>query len=339
MPAAPLLEIRNLQVEFATYEGTGVTLDLDHLEVLEGESFGLVGESGSGKSLTALAILNLVPSPPGRIRKGEILFRGTDLLKLPPRAMASRRGAEIATIFQDPMSSLNPVIPVGQQVGHVLARHRGLDKTAARRRTVELFEMVRLSDPVSVLGKYPHELSGGQRQRVMIAMALSCEAPLLIADEATRNLDVTIQAGIIDLLVTLKEKTGVTVLYIASNLSVVAQLCTRMGLLYAGRIMEIGPTREVLANPGHPYTRALLDAVPRIADSDRILRVTEGFHPNPIDLPPGCRFHPRCPLATSECSETRPPATTPSPGRRVYCHRAGGGAGTSDGRRTAGWSE
>ncbi len=322
-PAAPLLEINDLQVEFRTYEGTGVTLDIAHLDVFEGESFGLVGESGSGKSLTALAVLNLIPNPPGRIIRGEILFRGTDLLKLPPRAMAKRRGAEMATIFQDPMSSLNPVLTVGGQLVRVLRTHKGLTPAAARARAAELLETVRMPDAESVLNKYPHELSGGMRQRVMIAMALSCEAPLLIADEATRNLDVTIQAGIIDLLVELKEKTGVTVLYIASNLSVVAQLCTRMGLLYAGQIVEIGPTREVLYHPGHPYTRALLDAIPRIGDASKLLKVTEGFPPNPVALPPGCRFHPRCPLATEECSKTAPPATRLGPGHEVYCFRAG----------------
>jgi len=320
---APLLEINDLQVEFRTYEGAGVTLDLSHLHVFEGESFGLVGESGSGKSLTALAILNLIPNPPGRILRGEILFRGRDLLKLPPRAMARKRGAEIATIFQDPMSSLNPVLAVGEQVGRVLMTHKGLNRAAARARTVELFETVRMPDAESVLHKYPHELSGGMRQRVMIAMALSCEAPLLIADEATRNLDVTIQAGIIDLLAELKERTGVTVLYIASNLSVVAQLCTRMGLLYAGQIVEIGGTREVLRSPGHPYTQALLDAIPRIGDADKLLKVTEGFPPNPVALPPGCRFHPRCPVAITECSEKTPPAVEVGSGHEVYCFKAG----------------
>ncbi len=319
----PLLEINDLQVEFRTYEGTGVTLNLSHLHVFEGESFGLVGESGSGKSLTALAILNLIPDPPGRILRGEILFRGKDLLKLPPQAMARKRGAEIATIFQDPMSSLNPVLTVGEQVGRVLMTHRGLSRAAARARTVELFETVRMPDAGSVLHKYPHELSGGMRQRVMIAMALSCEAPLLIADEATRNLDVTIQAGIIDLLAELKARTGVTVLYIASNLSVVAQLCTRMGLLYAGQIVEIGDTREVLGSPGHPYTQALLDAIPRIGDIDKLLKVTEGFPPNPVAFPPGCRFHPRCPVAVAECSEKAPPAAQLSSGRQVYCFKAG----------------
>lgn len=323
VPAAPLLEINDLQVEFKTYEGTGVTLDLAHLDVFEGESFGLVGESGSGKSLTALAVLNLIPNPPGRIIRGEILFRGTDLLKLPPQILAKKRGAEIATIFQDPMSSLNPVLTVGDQLVHVLRTHKGLTAAAARARATELFEMVRMPDADSVLRKYPHELSGGMRQRVMIAMALSCEAPLLIADEATRNLDVTIQAGIIDLLAELKEKTGVTVLYIASNLSVVAQLCTRMGLLYAGQIVEIGGTREVLESPGHPYTRALLDAIPRIGDASKILKVTEGFPPNPIAPPPGCRFHPRCPAAVGECSRKVPPAVRLGPGHEVYCFRAG----------------
>ncbi|RJQ11897.1 MAG: ABC transporter ATP-binding protein [Bacillota bacterium] len=321
-----LLEIRDLQVEYTTYEGSGITLDLGHLEVYEGESFGLVGASGSGKSLTALAVLNLIPDPPGKIKRGEILFRGTDLLKLPAKAMAKVRGAEVATIFQDPMSSLNPVFTVGEQVTRVIRHHQGLRRAEAEARALDLFRLVRLSDPERVLGKYPHELSGGMRQRVMIAMALSCEAPLLIADEATRALDVTIQAGIVELLVELKEKTGVTVIYIASNLGVVAQLCTRMGLLYSGQLVEVGPTEAVLAGPGHPYTRALIDAIPEIGERSRLLKVTEGFPPNPVNPPPGCRFNPRCSLAVPECSAKRPdPVELGSGHHRVWCYKAGAG--------------
>ncbi|MDQ7794955.1 MAG: ABC transporter ATP-binding protein [bacterium] len=322
MPA-PLLELKGLQVEFTTFEGRGVTLDIDRLEVLEGESFGLVGESGSGKSLTALATLNLVPNPPGRIIRGEVWFQGRDLLRLPPREMGRVRGAQIAAIFQDPMSSLNPVFTVGEQVTRVLMHHQRLDRKTAYRRAVELLETVRLSDPETVGRKYPHELSGGMRQRVVIAIALSCGARLLIADEATRNLDVTIQAGIIDLLTELKCRTGITVLYIANNPAVVAEICDRIGLLYAGQLVEVGPSAAVLAGGGHPYTRALLAAIPRVGDTREVLEVTEGFPPDPIRPPPGCRFHPRCRRASPECQAATPPAVTLGPDHRVYCHHAG----------------
>jgi oligopeptide/dipeptide ABC transporter ATP-binding protein len=321
----PLLEIKNLKVNFRTYYGLANVLDLERLSIYKGETFGLAGESGSGKSITALSIFNLVPCPPGNIEDGEILYGGENLLKKSEREMRQIRGKKLSMIFQDPMSSLNPVFTVGQQITRVILQHEKISKKQAYLRALELFELVKLPDPETTFKKYPHELSGGMRQRVVIAMALSCGAEFLIADEPTRALDVTIQAGVLRLLKELKEKTDLTILLIANSLGVIAQMCERVGLLYAGQIVEVGRVADVFNNPVHPYTSALIEAVPKPSYREKPLAVTKGFPPDPTKMPKGCRFHPRCDKATDRCKAIRPEMIEIEDGHWVSCHHTGKG--------------
>jgi oligopeptide/dipeptide ABC transporter ATP-binding protein len=306
--STPLLQVRNLRTSFNTPDGkitavSDVTFDIHH-----GETLGLVGESGCGKSVTALSIVQLVPNPPGVIEHGEVLFEGTDLLKLSNREMQAVRGAGIGMIFQEPMSSLNPVLSIGRQITEPLEVHLELNKAAALDRAAELLNMVGIADSKHRLDDYPYQLSGGQRQRVMIAIALSCEPKLLIADEATTALDVTIQAQILELMKNLTAQLGTALLIITHNLGIIARYADRLNVMYAGKIRESGTAEQVYLNPAHPYTIGLLNSVPRLdRPLTRRLDPIPGEIPDPSDLPTGCAFRPRCRWATAQCETSEPP--------------------------------
>jgi peptide/nickel transport system ATP-binding protein len=289
----PLLEVRGLRTSFHTSDGIVRAVDGIDFTVDRGEIMGLVGESGCGKSVTSLSIMRLVASP-GRIEAGEILFDGQDLLKLRADQMRRMRGNQITMIFQQPGSSLNPVWDVGRQIGEVLELHRNMTRRAARDRSVELLRMVGIPDPERRLRAFPHELSGGMAQRVMIAMALACEPELLIADEPTTALDVTIQAQILDLIRNLRDETGTAVILITHDLGVVAETCDRVAVMYAGEIVEQTDVSRLFRQPRHPYTRGLIGSIPVLGDQREELSVIPGNVPNLIDLPKGCRFAPRC---------------------------------------------
>jgi oligopeptide/dipeptide ABC transporter ATP-binding protein len=316
----PLLEVRNLAVEFFTYQGTVRALEGVSLRIEHGEILGLVGETGCGKSVLARSLLRLIADPPGRITDGEILFKGRDLLKLSRRDMRRIRGNEISMIFQEPMSSLNPVFTIGNQMQEVVVLHQAVGREEARRICVDMLQQVKMPDADQVLSKYPHELSGGMRQRVMIAMELSCRPDLLLADEPTTALDVTVQAQVLAVLEGLTRQRGVAVLFISHDLGVIAQLCDRVAVMYAGGIVETAPAAAIFAAPGHPYTRGLLQAIPRIDDGKEALAVIPGTVPSLIDPPRGCRFHPRCGHRFQTCDREAPPYYELSPGHRVACH-------------------
>ncbi len=303
----PLLSVRNLHTRFATDRGTvqavnGVSFDLE-----EGEILGLVGESGSGKSVTALSIMRLVPEPPGKVSADALTLDGVDLLRLSEAQAREIRGARMAMVFQDPMRSLNPVLTIGRQLTEVLRRHEKLDAAAARRRAIELLEMVGIPLAEKRLGAYPHQFSGGMRQRVMIAIALSCNPRLLIADEATTALDVTIQAQIIELVKRLTRERGTSVIWISHDLGVVAGLCDRVNVMYAGNIVESAPVGELFHRPSHGYTLGLMGSTPRV-DGRGVRRLTqiEGVPPNLIDPMPLCPFLPRCRVAVAACRQRAP---------------------------------
>ena len=306
MPA--LLDVRDLHTEFRT--GTGIVRAVDGVSytVEAGETVAIVGESGSGKSVGAMSILRLIPDPPGRITKGQILFAGSDLLGLSAEEMRAVRGAEIGMIFQEPMTSLNPVLTIGRQITETLEQHRGADPATAERRAVELLGLVGISDPERRLKQYPHQLSGGMRQRVMIAVALTCEPRLIIADEPTTALDVTIQAQILELMASLTRRLNVALIIITHNLGVVARYAQRVNVMYAGRLVESGPAAEVYHDPRHPYTMALLRSVPRL-DRPRQARLdpVEGQPPDLTRLDGGCAFRPRCRFAIDACVASQPP--------------------------------
>ncbi|MCS7248921.1 MAG: ABC transporter ATP-binding protein [Anaerolineales bacterium] len=296
-------EIKDLLVGFRTFEETRPVLNIERLAIERGETYGLVGESGAGKTVLALTILGLLPKPAGVIQRGEIWFDGEDLLKKSESELASLyRGKRLAMIFQDPMSTLNPVFTVGQQIERVIEYHQGLRGHSRTQKAVELLEMVKLADAKNILKKYPHELSGGQRQRVVIAIALSCGAEFLIADEPTRNLDVTIQAGILQLIDELRKNLRITVLFIANNVSLVNVFCKRVGILYRGKLVEEGPSPLVIREPLHPYTQTLISALPR----DRSERPRfSGFELKP-EAPQGCPFYSRCPIGVEFCVQQQP---------------------------------
>ncbi len=302
-----LLSIRNLRTRFATDQGTVHAVNGASFDLEEGEILGLVGESGSGKSVTALSIMRLVPEPPGRVTADAMSFDGTDLLRLSEAEVREFRGARMAMVFQDPMRSLNPVLTVGRQITEVLRRHQGLDAAAARKRAIELLETVGIPLAEKRLAAYPHQFSGGMRQRVMIATALSCNPKLLIADEATTALDVTIQAQIIDLVKRLTRERGTSVIWISHDLGVVAGLCDRVNVMYAGNIVESAPIRELFHRPSHGYTLGLMGSTPR-ADGTGPRRLTpiDGMPPNLIDPITLCPFLPRCRVAVAECHATPP---------------------------------
>jgi peptide/nickel transport system ATP-binding protein len=289
----PLLEVAGLRTSFATRDGIVRAVDGISFNVDRGEIMGLVGESGCGKSVTSLSIMRLVP-PPGRIEAGTVTFAGRDLLTLRADQMRSIRGQQLAMIFQQPTSSLNPVWDVGRQIGETLEIHRGMRRRDARKRALELLELVGIPDPERRLRSYPHELSGGMAQRIMIAMALACEPELLIADEPTTALDVTIQAQILDLLRNLRDELGTAIILITHDLGVVAEMCDRVAVMYAGEIVEQTDVRRLFRDPRHPYTRGLIGSIPVPGDIEHDLAVIPGNVPNLIDLPSGCRFAPRC---------------------------------------------
>jgi len=316
---AHLLEVQNLRTVFDTSEGEARAVDGVSFHVDEGETVGVVGESGCGKSVTALSILRLVQSPPGRIAAGRILFDGRDLLGLAESDMRRVRGDDIAMIFQEPMTSLNPVFTVGDQVAEAIRLHRRVSKREAWQQAVRMLEEVEITDAASRARDYPHQLSGGMRQRVMIAMALSCNPRLLIADEATTALDVTIQAQILSLLASLKQRFKMALMLITHDLGVVAQQADRMLVMYAGRIVEEGRTADVLAHPGHPYTRGLVASQPEFGRRGVPLRTIAGIVPSLVHLPSGCRFRDRCELAETDCERVDPDLIACGGGQRAAC--------------------
>jgi len=313
----PLLDLRDVTVHFDTDEGTVQAVDGASLLVGAGEIVGLVGESGSGKSVTALAILRLI-RPPGRIVAGAIEFDGRDLLQASEDEMRRIRGSQISMVFQSPRTSLNPVIPVGRQIERLLRVHAGLDGGGARRRALAMLAEAGIAEPERRAAQYPHQLSGGMCQRVMIAMALAASPRLLIADEPTTGLDVSIAAQILDLLRDLGRRTGAAILLITHDLGVVAGICDRVAVMHAGQIVESAGVHRLFKQPAHPYTRGLLRSVPRL-DRDFTMEPIAGAVPSLLDPPPGCRFAPRCALAMAACSACRPPTIDVAPGHGVAC--------------------
>jgi len=317
---APLLEVKDLQTIFSTSDGVVNAVNGISYSLKAGEALGIVGESGCGKSVGALSIMGLIPNPPGQVVDGEILFDGTDLLSLSAEKMRQVRGQQIAMIFQDPMTSLNPVLTIGQQIGEALRLHKGLDKKGARRQTVHLLETVGIPDAEQRLNSYPHQFSGGMRQRVMIAMALSSEPKLLIADEPTTALDVTIQAQIVDLIKRLRDELGMAIIWITHDLGVVAGFVDKVVVMYAGHIVEMAPLKEFYANPLHPYTIGLLGSLPRIdAKSDQKLVSIDGLPPDLIDMPSCCPFIDRCSYAIERCGEENPSHRQVGPEHHIAC--------------------
>jgi oligopeptide/dipeptide ABC transporter ATP-binding protein len=302
----PLLSVRDLVVHFLTGAGIVEAVDGVSYDVRRGETVAVVGESGCGKSVTALALLGLVPSPPGRIVGGSIRLEGESLLDATPDRMREIRGDDVAMIFQEPMTSLNPVFTVGDQIGEVLELHRDLSAEAARDEVVRLLALVGIAAPEQRVDEYPHQLSGGMRQRVMIAMALACGPKLLVADEPTTALDVTVQAQVLELLSDLQRSLGMAILLITHDLGVVAGAAHRVVVMYAGRVVEQGTVAAVFARPRHPYTAGLFRSRPQ-SDADEPLRPIEGSVPDALHFPHGCRFHPRCPYALAVCREKAPP--------------------------------
>ena len=300
-----LLEIQDLSVKFYTYQGVLDAVDIDTLTLDKRQSLGLVGETGCGKTVTSLAILGLVPYP-GRIERGSIVFDGEDLTRKSEEEMRAIRGSRISMIFQNPTSSLNPVFTIGDQIASVISLHQKVDMKQARKRTVEMLSLVQLSDPEKVVDAYPHELSGGMCQRAMIAMALACNPGLLIADEPTTALDVTIQAQILKLMKGFRDKFDTSILLITHDLSVVAQTCDRVAVMYAGNKVEDGSVRDIFKDPKHPYTEGLLKAIPKISTGQEKLVGIDGAVPSMLKPPSGCRFHPRCPYAKEICSAEKP---------------------------------
>jgi len=315
-----LLQIKDLRTHFITRDGVVKAVDGVTYEVQEGETIGLVGESGCGKSVSALSILRLITDPPGRIVGGSVKFEGRDLLTLTEAEMRGVRGNRIAMVFQEPMTSLNPVLTIGRQLTEGLELHLKMGKDDARSRAAELLQTVGIPNADQQLNSYPHQFSGGMRQRVMIAMALSCNPKLLIADEPTTALDVTIQAQILELLQKLSAETGTSVLIITHNLGVIARYAHRVNVMYAGKIVESGMTRDLFTNPQHPYTKGLLKSVQRL-DQDRTqkLSIIDGTPPDLINMPQGCAFQPRCTFAVSECSVTAPALTDRGNGHMAAC--------------------
>jgi peptide/nickel transport system ATP-binding protein len=318
----PLLEIRGLKTHFETDDGVVQAVDGVDLIIARGETVGVVGESGCGKSVTAMSVLKLIPMPPGRIVGGQVLWRGRDLLVLPAADMRRIRSKEIAIVFQEPMTSLNPVYPVGAQIAEVVRLHEGLGRRAALERTVEMLRLVQIPNPERRVHDYPHQFSGGMRQRVMIAMALSCDPALLIADEPTTALDVTIQAQILELLQDMKSRFGMAIMLITHAMGVVAETAQRVVVMYAGKVIEEAAVEQLFGNPRHPYTQGLIRSIPRIdmaAAGRSRLEAIPGVVPSLIDPPLGCRFESRCPYAMAICREASPPLREIEPGHKVAC--------------------
>jgi oligopeptide/dipeptide ABC transporter ATP-binding protein len=303
----PLLEIKNLKVNFYTYEGVVEAVDIDNFKLFPREVVGLVGESGCGKTTASLTVIKLIPIPPGKIESGSIIFKGEDMLKKDELTMRNIRGKQISIIFQNPTTSLNPVFTCGEQITRVIMLHQKLAKKEAEKKAIEAFNLVRLSDPVRIFKSYPHQLSVGMRQRVSIAIALSCSPDLLIADEPTTALDVTIQAQILKLMNELREEIGTTILYITHDLAVAAQVCDRIAVMYAGNIVEVGNVKNIYKKPKHPYTLSLMKSIPsKEKKKEKMLPVIKGTVPTLINPPQGCRFHPRCDSCMEICKKEKP---------------------------------
>jgi len=312
------LEVKNLQTSFFTDRGVAAAVDDVSFSVENGETLGIVGESGSGKSVTSLSIMRLLQEPTGRITGGEILFDGKDLAKLTQKEMRAIRGNRISMIFQEPMTALNPVYTVGRQIAEVYRIHEKLPKRVANKKALEMLSMVGIPSPEQRFKEYPHQLSGGMRQRVMIAIALACSPKTLIADEPTTALDVTIQAQILDLIKDLKDRLGTSVLLITHDLGVVSDMADKVLVMYAGSVVEYGTRDEIFGNMLHPYTRGLINSIPKMGNDNGELTAIEGMVPNIYDMPSGCKFNPRCPFAKSICREKRP-ALRDVKGHKVRC--------------------
>jgi peptide/nickel transport system ATP-binding protein len=317
-----LLEVRGLKTHFATDRGLFRAVDGVSFGVPRGRTVGLVGESGCGKSVTSLSVMGLVPSPPGKVEADTIMFGGTNVLALRPDERRKLRGGKMSMIFQEPMTSLNPVHTVGQQIVEAIIAHSTMSPRAAKVRAVEMLELVKIPSPARRIDDYPHNMSGGMRQRVMIAMALSCEPVLLIADEPTTALDVTIQAQILDLLSDLQQRLGMAILIITHDLGVIAEMADEVLVMYAGQIVESADVADIFADPQHPYTIGLLGSIPRLDVERERLATIEGTVPGANNQPRGCRFAPRCPFADGRCRETPPPLRDISPTHRVACWKA-----------------
>ncbi len=320
----PLLDIQGLKVQFQTDDGWVRAVDGVSIAVNAAETVGIVGESGCGKTVTAMTVLKLIAMPPGRIADGRILWQGRDLAPLTAREMQAIRAKEIGIVFQEPMTSLNPVYTVGQQIAETLRLHEGLGRKAAMDRAAEMLHLVNIPQPQRRVHDYPHQFSGGMRQRVMIAMALACQPRLLIADEPTTALDVTIQAQILDLLAEMKDRLGMAVMLITHAMGVVAEVTQRVVVMYAGKVAEEAPVGELFANPRHPYTQGLIRSIPRIdLDAGRKTRLEAipGTVPSLLAPPPGCRFAARCRFATDDCRAAEPPLREIAPGHKVACIR------------------
>lgn len=315
-----ILKIEQLKTYFYTWAGIVKAVDGVEIEVNEGETLGLVGESGSGKSVTALSIIQIVPSP-GKIVEGKIIYKGENLVGKKEKELENIRGKEIAYIFQDPATSLNPVFTIANQLIEVILRHQDITKKEALEKAIELFRLVEIPDPEIKIWNYPHQLSGGMKQRMAIARALASQPNLLLADEPTTNLDVTIQAQILELMKNLRKKLGMSMILITHDMGVVADIADRITVLYAGRVCETAKTKTIFYNPKHPYTNALLTAVPSLAIKTKKLSVIPGSIPNLIEPPTGCRFHPRCEYAQEKCKETVPELIEIEPGHKVACLR------------------
>ncbi|MFD8391573.1 ABC transporter ATP-binding protein [Streptomyces sp. NPDC059680] len=315
-----LLEVRDLKVEFRTRDGVAHAVNGVSYEVDAGETLAVLGESGSGKSVTAQAVMGILDTPPGKVTGGRILFQGRDLLTLKEEERRRIRGAGMAMIFQDALSALNPVISVGDQLGEMFVVHRGMSKKDARGKAVELMERVRIPAAAQRVRDYPHQFSGGMRQRIMIAMALALEPALIIADEPTTALDVTVQAQVMDLLAELQREYHMGLILITHDLGVVADVADRIAVMYAGKIVESAPVRDIYKAPAHPYTRGLLDSIPRLDQKGHQLYAIKGLPPNLMHIPPGCSFHPRCPMARDVCRTDEPPLYEVSGTRGSACH-------------------
>jgi len=320
-----LIHVKDLRTSFFTPEGEVRAIDGVSFSIDEGKTLGLVGESGCGKSVTSLSIMRLIASPPGKIVGGEIFYRGRDLLRLKNEEMRKIRGNEISMIFQEPMTSLNPVFTVGNQIGEAIKLHQGLGKKETRAKTIEMLRLVKIADPESRVDAYPHQLSGGMRQRIMIAMALSCNPSLLIADEPTTALDVTIQAQILELIKELQQKIGgMALLLITHDLGVVAEQADDVAIMYAGKLVEKAPALAIFTRPLHPYTVGLLHSLPGAGGAKKKrLDAIPGMVPSPLNLPSGCRFRDRCPKAAGICAEGEPELLEKETGHWVACHFPG----------------
>ncbi|MGI6540895.1 MAG: ABC transporter ATP-binding protein [Bacillota bacterium] len=315
----PLLDIRNLKTCFYTEDGIVPAIEDVSFSLNRGETVGIVGESGSGKSVTALSVMRLIPNPPGRIEAGEVVFEGENLLEKPIGEMRQIRGNEIAMIFQEPMTSLNPVLTVGDQIMESIILHQRLGKQDAKDKAVHMLKLVGIPSPERRVNDYPHQMSGGMRQRVMIAMALSCNPKLLIADEPTTALDVTVQAQILELMMALKDELGTSVMLITHDLGVIAETADKVVVMYAGKVVEEAGVKELFREPAHPYTVGLLGSIPKLNEDTRRLQSIDGVVPSPFSMPKGCRFSPRCRCAMDICRQQEPGFADIADGHRVSC--------------------